>query len=455
MQRMGKVFAGLLVAMTMALPAFGMNINPAGQGDALVYPLYVALDGGWATKITVINTSESFNTVAKLVVRSWKNSEELLDFLIFLSPADVWTGTLQYDPALGAVVMTSTDDSVLVEVGTFASPSQPMVRPLAGTADPKDNGFLGYVYVVNVATDPTLRAPSQGALTTKPAIYSWYYQILLLDGNVAKNGSPLPPAVYPRNILAGYADIAWVGSGTDFALKPVALFNYQNKTWMDAGFETYLAATNETSMGLIRLEDLLAKAKVRLPYYNNNAKGHTFHFFTFPTKVTGQTTKQGFWWDIGTDWASTADDKPRACAKADAKIFDTTEKFIVFSPSPVPEMCSEIYWIEALPDNVPFAEGWIRYAFDVYPVTAFYDRQAGRGPGNPIARNLYAPVIPFVVNVGPEGLFSLQSAWDGGQFNRYSFYDFKPGIDVPSLADTPDPAWSNWFTDPGIETSPY
>lgn len=446
MQRFAKVFLVLLAALIFATPAVAMNINVNNTGDALIYPLYVALDGGWETKLTVINTSQQFSTVAKLVVRSWKNSQELLDFLLYLSPADVWTGTLKYDPALGQVVMESTDDSCLVEIGVFASPSKPLYKALASTSDASDNGFLGYVYVINAATNPTVTGPS---LVTKPEIFKWYHG---LAGGVS--GAPLPAAVYPRNVLTGYADIAWMGAGASFALKPVAVMNYNNLVWIDAGIETSLAKVGQSSIGLVRLEDLLAKATVRLPYYNNDSKGHSFHFFTFPTKISGTTDRHGFWWDIGTDQASTGDDKARTCASAGVKIFDTTEKFSVFSPSPVANMCSEIFWIEALPSIIPFAEGWMNYSFT--PVTAFYDREAGRVQGNPIARNLYPPVIPFVVNVGPEGIFSLQTAWEGGAFNRYSAYDFKPGIDNPDVfVAGVDPAWDNWFDEPGLEVTPY
>ncbi|WP_448384527.1 hypothetical protein [Desulfosoma sp.] len=446
MQGLAKGFMVLLAAFIFATPAVAMNINVNNTGDALIYPLYVALDGGWSTKLTVINTSQQHSTVAKLVVRSWKNSQELLDFLLYLSPADVWTGTLKYDPALGKVVMESTDDSCLVEIGVFASPTKPLYKDLAPTSDTSDNGFLGYVYIINAATNPAVTGPS---LVAKPDIFKWYHG---LTGGVS--GAALPATVYPRNILTGYADIAWMGTASSFALKPVAVMNYNNQVWIDAGIETALAKLGQSSMGLVRLEDLLAKKTVSLPYYNSDAKGHSFHFFTFPTKIAGTTDKHGFWWDIGTDQPNSADDKARTCATASAKIFDTTEKFSVFSPSPVANMCSEIFWIEALPSIVPFPEGWINYTFT--PVTAFYDREAGRVAPNPIVRNLHPPVIPFVVNVGPQGIFSLQTAWEGGDFNRYSAYDFKPGIDVPNVfVPGVDPVWSGWYTEPGLELTPY
>jgi len=86
---------------------------PNNKGDVLIFPYFLALDGGWETKLTVINTDEVNSVVAKVVIRSFKNSEELLDFFIYLTPADVWTGKMMVDATTKRVVVDSTDDSVL------------------------------------------------------------------------------------------------------------------------------------------------------------------------------------------------------------------------------------------------------------------------------------------------------------------------------------------------------
>ncbi len=459
MHRFAKFILPLLLAVLLATPATAMHVSTSGQGDALIFPLYVALDGGWTTQFTITNISEQYATVAKFVIRSWKNSQELLDFLIFLSPADVWTGTVSYDPAQGAIVMQSTDDSVLTQIGQFASPSNPLVKPLAATSDSTDNGFLGYAYVINAATNPKPLSPGV-AEASKTNIFEWYYSENLIEGGlVAVNGAPLvcpatdaPACVYPRNILTGYVDVSWSAGGS-FALKPVALVNYQNKVWIDTGQETWLGKPGESSMTLYRLEDLLAKQTVRLPYYNSDGKGHTFHFFTFPDKATSTAVKRGFW-----NYLSDNEVKARTCVTAEAKIFDLTEKFSVFSPSPVAQMCTEIFWIEALPNVIPFQEGWIRYS--LRPETGVWDGPSG--PPIPSTRKLFPPVIPFVINVGPQGLFSLQTAVDPGPYNRFGFFDLVPGIPAPTpdhdsewqvvTTGSIDPVWDGWDSDPGLST---
>ena len=150
---MKKLFVCALFAisaMMVATPAMAFDIDdhviqaPNNIGDVLIFPHYLALPGGWEVKLTVTNTDDTMSVVAKLVVRSAAYSEELLDFLIYLSPADVWTGKLYYKEGVGAS-MYSTDDSCQSAVDTWASTAYPLDRPLAGTCalDPLGNNF-GY-----------------------------------------------------------------------------------------------------------------------------------------------------------------------------------------------------------------------------------------------------------------------------------------------------------------------
>jgi hypothetical protein len=58
-------------------------------GDAGIFQYYTA-QGGWQTFIRVINTSEDGVSV-KVRFREAANSREVLDFIVFLSPYDVWS----------------------------------------------------------------------------------------------------------------------------------------------------------------------------------------------------------------------------------------------------------------------------------------------------------------------------------------------------------------------------
>ncbi len=93
--------------------------------------------------------------VAKVIIRSYKNSTELLDFLIYLSPADVWTAKLYWDGTQTKIY--SEDSSCLNAAGNFASPEAPLDFALKtiGTQYmpfcPDDSTAIGYTYVVQSA----------------------------------------------------------------------------------------------------------------------------------------------------------------------------------------------------------------------------------------------------------------------------------------------------------------
>src|SRR6186713_3300414 len=74
--------------------AQAVHINQDGLGQALVYPYYTARSVGannaYATALSVVNTTASAKAV-KVRFLEGKNSREVLDFNLFLSPKDVWT----------------------------------------------------------------------------------------------------------------------------------------------------------------------------------------------------------------------------------------------------------------------------------------------------------------------------------------------------------------------------
>ena len=132
-----------------------VKASPNSKGDLLLFKYYVVANGGWETKISVTNTNMAASVVAKVVIRSYKNSTELLDFLIYLSPADVWTAKLYWDGTQTKIY--SEDSSCLNQNGTWASATDPLDYALKtiGTSAmpfcPDDSTSVGYIYVVQAA----------------------------------------------------------------------------------------------------------------------------------------------------------------------------------------------------------------------------------------------------------------------------------------------------------------
>ena len=85
------VLAGL-GALGAAGTANAVHINPDGLGQVVIYPYFTVRNGN-ATLMSIINTT-SLTKAVKVRFLEGKNSREVLDFNLFLSPQDIWTGVI-------------------------------------------------------------------------------------------------------------------------------------------------------------------------------------------------------------------------------------------------------------------------------------------------------------------------------------------------------------------------
>lgn len=104
--------ATLLGAAVTAQAAVGPNLDVAegGVGSALLYPLFT-VDNNNSTLVSVTNTTDEYKAV-KVRFLEGMNSAEVLDFHLYLSPQDVWSGSI-VATANGAKLM-SNDTSCIV-----------------------------------------------------------------------------------------------------------------------------------------------------------------------------------------------------------------------------------------------------------------------------------------------------------------------------------------------------
>jgi len=101
-------------------------LSPNRQGDALIYPAFRSGDG-WSTEISVRNTKD-VAIVAKAVLYAKKDSRELGDFNLYLSPHDVAKFTIKDGH------VTSNDGSIASQV----------IDPIGGVT--KDNARFADKY---------------------------------------------------------------------------------------------------------------------------------------------------------------------------------------------------------------------------------------------------------------------------------------------------------------------
>ena len=118
------VLAGLAGAAGIVGSAQAVNINPDGLGQVLIYPYYT-VNGGNQTTLSVVNTTDRGKAV-KVRFLEGENSQEVLDFNLYMSQWDVWTAVI-YDNA-GTPTMATSDTTCTVPY-IYAFGNRPFGQP--------------------------------------------------------------------------------------------------------------------------------------------------------------------------------------------------------------------------------------------------------------------------------------------------------------------------------------
>mgnify|MGYP003572175525 CR=1 FL=1 len=104
------VLAGLAGAAGIVGSAQAVNINPDGLGQVLIYPYYT-VNGGNTTALSVVNTTEEAKAV-KVRFLEGQNSQEVLDFNLYMSKYDVWTAAIFDNEGTPTLVVNDTTCTV-------------------------------------------------------------------------------------------------------------------------------------------------------------------------------------------------------------------------------------------------------------------------------------------------------------------------------------------------------
>jgi hypothetical protein len=143
------VIAGIAGVAGIANMASAVNLNPDGLGQVLLYPYYT-VNGGQQTLLSVVNTDTVNGKAVKVRFLEGYNSREVLDFNLFLSPADVWTANVF---ALADAGLTGTGAAIFT---TDKSCTAPAFTSTAAGVPAGYQAFLSYAYTgSNTDTGPT------------------------------------------------------------------------------------------------------------------------------------------------------------------------------------------------------------------------------------------------------------------------------------------------------------
>ena len=135
------VLAGLAGAAGIAGSAQAVNLNPDGLGQVLIYPYYTTR-GGNDTLLSVVNTTENGKAVKVRFLES-RNSREVLDFNLYMSPFDVWVAAITDIAGEPNLIVPDTSCTVPYWWGDFPNAQgngQQMFLNFAYSGDDNDGG---------------------------------------------------------------------------------------------------------------------------------------------------------------------------------------------------------------------------------------------------------------------------------------------------------------------------
>ena len=222
-------------SLGLAGAANAVNVNHDGLGEVLLYSLYTT-EGGNDSLINITNTS-SVVTAVKVRFLEGMNSQEVLDFNLYLSPYDVWTASVSRSAA-GAIIKTADTSCTVPTIPAagveFRNTQYQGTSYAAGKGGPQgtDRTRVGYVEVIQMGTVQNEADPS----TFKPALWATHQAGVPTDC-AALNAAWTPPGgawvASPSRAITNQAGglygsmvLVDVNGGTDVAYDAVAIDNW-------------------------------------------------------------------------------------------------------------------------------------------------------------------------------------------------------------------------------------
>lgn len=264
----GLLFGGTVSAQTST---DRVTVSQNDMGDTLLAPLYETIQND--TIISVINTDQTTAVVAKIVFRSPGVSDEVRDFLLYLSPGDVWEGIITLSDDGVNATLTSTDDSCLTsDAPTFANAITPLTTTFVIPASGDINSF-GHIEIFGASAYNT----GSTAVVAKADIFNAYHNTGLLNGVAA---SDVP------NVLAGRVTLVRKDTGAKASLNMTALEDYETAPFFPTiTFETQIGDSNNNNTA--EVEAAIAKDILAVPFDISSgtyADEDVTLVATFPTK---------------------------------------------------------------------------------------------------------------------------------------------------------------------------
>lgn len=226
---MKKKLLAAAVAATLAQGvAQAANLNPDGLGEVLLYPFYT-VEGGHQTLISITNTTNKTKAV-KVRFLEAKNSWEVLDFNLYLSPWDMWVGQIVEEGSDGAKLVVA-DNSCTVPnavadntIDAGGTNFRSFAINDAEGAEPQ-RVREGHIEIIEMGelNDGALEAAARHGSDGVPANCT-ALETAWVNGSFANNASITAPA----GGIYGVAHLVNVTEGKDYSYDATAIDGFSN-----------------------------------------------------------------------------------------------------------------------------------------------------------------------------------------------------------------------------------
>lgn len=286
--------------MGLSAPAQAVDIAPDGLGQVLVFPYYTTREG-WNTYFNVTNTSNK--TVAiKVRWREGRNSRDVRDFNVILSPYDVWTAAT-VDTGNGAGMVTSDNTCTVPQLpsttgGLTGVDFTNTAYIQKGVQDNRDRGPQdldrtreGYFEVIEMGVIDNATATGIAASIANAAKHTNVgnntatpINCNFIDNLFATNLTGVQAAfAAPENVLKGRAVLINAAKGIAAGYDPLVLEDFSIAPIVFAPSSPSPSLANALPGGLTDVDALISRNGV-INDYNVATNSETDWVMTFPTK---------------------------------------------------------------------------------------------------------------------------------------------------------------------------
>lgn len=155
---------GLGFAGAAAAAAPNLEVAESGAGNILLVPYYSAQEGNISV-FHVTNTDTVNGKAVKVRFRGAANSDDVLDFQVFMSPGDVWTGIVSQNPQNGLASLVTVDNTCTLPALPAAGKdfvTDRLTRADWTAADKAAQTREGYVEILNMSDIPATANGTNG-----------------------------------------------------------------------------------------------------------------------------------------------------------------------------------------------------------------------------------------------------------------------------------------------------